>query len=132
MNCAHLLTRLASEESEESFDPKPFKKVLFKLKPSFKSAYQDAAEGLNEILKLFQDELSKSHQLLSLEGVVVDQTPLEQGFTVVTQHITRDYLNNTKLETRKQDWENPLIRLSVASNLQDDVSVRDKNKYNKY
>ena len=126
MNCAHLLTRLASEESEDSFDPKPFKKVLFKLKPSIRNGYQDAGEGLTEILKLFQDELSKSYQLLSLEGVLshgANETPLEQGYTVVTQHISCDYLEGTKIETRKQDWENPLIRLSVPSNLESDISI---------
>ena len=125
MNCAHLLTRLASEESENEFDPKPFKKVLFKLKPSFKHKYQDASEGLNEILKLFQDELLKSHQLLSLEGVTVNAIPLEEGFTVVTQHVTRDYLNGTKQDTRKQDWENPLIRLSVPNNIENQTSVSE-------
>ena len=132
MNCAHMLTRLASEESEKDFDPTAFKKVLFKLKPSFKREYQDASEGLNEILKLFQDELLKSHQLLSLEGVTVNTIPLEEGFTVVTQHVTRDYLNGTKQDTRKQDWENPLIRLSVPNNIEHQTSVSDlmANKFN--
>ena len=123
MNCAHMLTRLASEESEKDFDPTHFKKILFKLKPSFKKDYQDASEGLNEILKLFQDELQKSHQMLSLEGVTINAIPLKEGFTVVTQHVTRDYLNGTKLDTRKQDWENPLIRLSVPNNAEHQPSV---------
>ena len=90
---------------------------------SFKRDYQDASEGLNEILKLLQDELLKSHQLLSLEGVTVSTIPLEEGFTVVTQHVTRDYLKGTKQNTRKQDWENPLIRLSVPNSTEHQTSV---------
>lgn len=124
MNCAHQLTRLSSEESEDYFDPKTFKTILFKLKPSFKHNYQDASEGLNEILKLFQEELFKSHQLLSLEGVKVNAIPLQEGFTVVTQHAC-SYWNGTRQETpaRKQNWENPLIRLQVPNNIDNETSV---------
>lgn len=124
MNCAHMLTRLAAEESEDSFDTSRFKKVLFSRVPRLKRDYQDASEGLNEILNIFKEELTKSQELLLIEGVDTKQVLTYDGFTVVIQHRITEYIDGNTKDVTKRNDNNQLVRLLVQ-NKEDTVTISD-------